>query len=132
MNPQTQDQVNRMVRHAANTGERAADKAAEGGSDMLHRAADTVGEWADQGKKVVQQAGDKVQHWAEDAYSATSRGVHQAYDSTAKGVHQAYDATAHAVEPCVHRTALMIRKYPITSVMVGLGLGCLIGRAMRA
>jgi ElaB/YqjD/DUF883 family membrane-anchored ribosome-binding protein len=132
MAAEMQDKVNRMVRHAANTGERAADKVAEEGSDMLHRAADTVGEWADQSKKAVQNAGEKVQHWAEDAYAATSRGAHQAYDATAKSVHQAYDATAHAVEPCVHRTASMIRQYPITSVLVGLGIGCLIGRALRA
>jgi ElaB/YqjD/DUF883 family membrane-anchored ribosome-binding protein len=132
MTPETQDRVNRMVKNAANTGEKVADKAAAEGSDLLHRAADTVGEWADQSKKAVQHAGEKVQHWAEDAYAATSRGAHQAYDATAKGVHQAYDATAHAVEPCVHRTASMIRQYPITSVVVGLGLGWLIGRAMRA
>ena len=71
----------------------------------MHSVGDFVGHARDRIGTSATKAGEKVQHWAEDAYGAGG------------------DFTKEVTS--------LVRKYPIQSLLIGLGVGMIVGRVVR-
>ena len=128
------DKTKGAIDTGASQAKQGVDKAAAAGRDLksttgnmmdtvkegAQQAASTVAEYAGTAKDKVQEWGqgameniaptaDKVQHWAQDAYGVT----------------------ADSLQDFSQETTRLVRKYPLTSLMIGFGAGLLIGRLMR-
>jgi hypothetical protein len=71
----------------------------------IHSVGDVVGHARDRIGASAAKAGEKVQHWAEDAYEAGGNFRKE--------------------------VAGLVRKYPIQSLLIGLGVGLIVGRVVR-
>jgi ElaB/YqjD/DUF883 family membrane-anchored ribosome-binding protein len=102
--------------------------------DFGDRAGSAVGSAADQAGNVASQAIDK----AREAAGAVGDYARQAKDkakewgtAAADTAAEAYETSADAVQVVGKEITGMVREYPLTSVLIGLGLGFVLGRAMR-
>lgn len=128
------DKTKGAIDTGASQAKQGVDKAANAGRDAKNTAGgmmDTVKEGAQQAAGAVAEyagtAKDKVQEWGQDA----AKAVGPAADKVGQWAHEAYDVTADSLQDFSQETTRMIRKYPLTSLMIGFGAGLLIGRLMR-
>jgi hypothetical protein len=76
----------------------------------------------------TQGVGETLRHTASgvaDAASTVAHRVEDAWDSASGGVRQGAEAVAHTAEDFWTGTTRLIRRYPVASVLVAFGAGCL-------
>jgi hypothetical protein len=88
--------------------------------DTLRHAAAGVADVAEQVKDRVQDAAANVAHRAEEAW-----------DSTRSGVRRGADFVTETAGNFWEDTNTLIRRYPVASVMIAFGLGCLTASLFR-
>jgi ElaB/YqjD/DUF883 family membrane-anchored ribosome-binding protein len=106
------DKAKQLTEQAGQAARSAADKAKE----MAGSVAGAVGEVKDKAKEWTTQAG---------------HGISQAAGSVRDTAVHAYDASCEATKEAGRELTNFVRRYPIASLMIGLGLGFLVGRAAR-
>lgn len=89
---------------------RITDIATDKARDAAQSVKETARDAADKVTDVAEHAADKAQKWAHDAYEQSSETLRHAGDELTQ----------------------MVRKYPLPAVLIGLGVGFLMGRAMRS
>lgn len=91
--------------------------------------ATAAGEYADQAQQKVGEWATTAKEKTRDAAHAASDYAVQAGERAGELAHTAYDKTGDAVNDATQEMSRMIRRYPIQSLLVGLALGMLVGRA---
>ncbi len=91
-----------------------------GVGDTLRHAASGVADVAGQVKDRVQDAASSVAHRAEEAWDSASSGVRRGADFVSETAGNFWDDTT-----------TLIRRYPVASVMIAFGLGCLTASMFR-
>ena len=119
------DRVNSGIDNAAGKAKSFADQA-------LHNAPNTVGQVVDAVKNNAQAVVDGVSHTATDVKDKVQAAAGDAAHRVEKWADDAYSATADTAKDFSKEMTQMIQKYPIQSVLIGLGVGLLLGRAARA
>jgi len=91
--------------------------------------ASAAGEYAEQAKEKVGEWASTASEKTRDAAHAASEYAMQAGERAGEFAHQAYDKTGDAIQDGAEEVSRLIRRYPIQSLLVGLALGMLVGRA---
>lgn len=106
--------------------EGAADTAKEG----VDRAASTMHQFGQQASGAVSSAIDKAKEYG----STAVEGINKAKDTVKDYASSAYDITSETVGNAAKDAKMLVRRYPISSVLTGLALGlafgCLFGCAL--
>jgi ElaB/YqjD/DUF883 family membrane-anchored ribosome-binding protein len=126
MNDKMRDNSRAAIDMAADKAKNATDWVADKAENAKEGAIDLAETVQDRAKTLAKgladtatRAKDKAGEWIADAAEPVQSFVEHGYDDGKKAVQQfGHDATA------------MIRRYPLTAVAVGLGMGLLIGRAV--
>jgi ElaB/YqjD/DUF883 family membrane-anchored ribosome-binding protein len=85
-----------------------------GVTDTLRQAASSVGD-------VAGQVRDKAQ----DLASGAASRLEDAYETTRQGLRQGADYVTDAAQNLLSDTTALIRRYPLASVLIAFGAGCL-------
>jgi len=91
--------------------------------------ASAAGEYADQAKEKVSEWASTAREKTRDAAHAAGDYAVQATERAGEFAHTAYDKTGDAMQDAAQEMTRMIRRYPIQSLLVGMALGMLLGRA---
>jgi ElaB/YqjD/DUF883 family membrane-anchored ribosome-binding protein len=89
----------------------------EAAEDVLSRTAEMAG-----------QARERMGEWA----SSASRGAERAWESTREGARDMARNVAHRAEQAWEGTGSFIRRHPIPSLLIGLGIGFAIGQILAS
>jgi len=73
------------------------------------------------------QATETVKDWA----SSAGQNFNQAAETVRDSASAAYDRTSEMAEQAGEELTQFVRRNPIASVLIGLGIGFLIGRTLR-
>jgi ElaB/YqjD/DUF883 family membrane-anchored ribosome-binding protein len=96
---------------------------------------ETLGSLAREIPNTIEQAG-KVLEQGEKLISETiDKGRHlfsQAVENGEQAVETAYGQARDTLDSAVDSTARMVKKYPLQSLLIGFGVGCLCGLAIKA
>lgn len=71
---------------------------------------------------------EKAQHLKEVPFVDK---ISETFDSVGPAVQDAYRAAEETVKHSLDTTAGTIKKYPVQSLLVGFGVGCLVGMILR-
>jgi ElaB/YqjD/DUF883 family membrane-anchored ribosome-binding protein len=131
--------MNTTSKNPANQAKEAAGQAAEKGKDLLHQAGDAV-----------QSAASAVGQKAEDATASVGKGIEHVADkvrdtgpkegmlgSATRGVADTLEGAGKYLED-KNLTGMMddvtglIKRNPVPAVLLGLGIGFLVGRALSS
>jgi ElaB/YqjD/DUF883 family membrane-anchored ribosome-binding protein len=82
---------------------------------------------ADKAGDALGEAKDTAQKWA----SSAAEGAQQAWDYTGRQAQRAASGAAEMAEECYEGFAGLIRRYPVASVFVALGVGFMMAEAMN-
>jgi len=72
-----------------------------------------------------------VAHRVGDAASSVAHSVENAWDSTSSGVRQSAEYVADKAEDFWGDATNLVRRYPVTSMLIAFGLGCLTASLFR-
>jgi ElaB/YqjD/DUF883 family membrane-anchored ribosome-binding protein len=129
------DRAHSGIQHAQGSIQGAMEGAGHMTSNVMDKAKDVAGNAMDKAKDVAhsaadmaKQAKDKVQDWAHSA----ADGLGHAKDVVADYAGEAYDKSAEYVQFAGKEMTTFIRRYPIPAILIGLGVGFLLGKAMRS
>jgi ElaB/YqjD/DUF883 family membrane-anchored ribosome-binding protein len=109
----------------------AMDKAkdlAHGAKDMAGTAMDKAKDAAVAAKDMAGTAVDKAKEWAGSA----AEGMSHAKDAAMEYASEAYEKSAEVAQNVGKEVTSFVRRYPIPSLLIGLGVGFLLGRALRS
>src|SRR5581483_8899732 len=108
---------------ANNQWNRGGPRTTEGGAaGLADRAKDAAGTAADTARGWAEKAGDVASGVADTARDWASNVAHRAEG--------AYAATRDSVVGAEHSVESFIRRHPVQSVFIALGVGCLLGCAL--
>lgn len=149
--------VKRDLNQAKDAASQAVDKTKDAAQSATDKAKDLAGQAMDKGREVAGQVGDAlssaagtVSHKAEDATSAVGSGIQQVASkvrdmgpeqgmlgSATRTVADAIDETGRYIHDknlsgMVDDVTGLIRRNPLPAVLIGLGVGFLIGRALSS
>jgi len=133
-------------RDYAERGAAGAQHAAESAGGMMHTAMDKAKDIAGSAKEMAGTAVDKAKDVAGAAKDMAGTAVDKAKEwagSAADGLSHAKDAVKDFASEAYEKSADMaqhmstevtsfVRRYPIPSLLAGLGIGFLLGRALRS
>src|SRR5262249_30167891 len=74
---------------------------------------------------VAEPAG-QVQDKVQDAASSMAHSAEEAWDSASQGVRRGAHAAAETAENFWDEATGLVRRYPVASVLIAFGLGCLV------
>src|SRR5437879_13784644 len=97
-----------------------------GATGVMDKAQDAVSGAVDSAKEWASNAADTAKDWASDATERTQEFVSHA----AKHAGEYYGVARDAVGNAEQNLEGFIRRYPIMTMMVAFGAGCLIGMAV--
>ncbi len=120
-----------------------AKNAADNVADKAKSAVDTVANKADGAKDAAKGLVEKVQeraksvtdsvvNTAEKATEKTGEWIGDAAGTVENAVSDGYRSAEHEIEQFGKDVTNIVRKYPLTAVAIGLGLGMLLGRATNS
>ena len=75
---------------------------------------------------------DSVVNTAEKATEKTGEWIGDAAETVETAVSDGYHSAEHEIEQFGKDVTNIVRKYPLTAVAIGLGLGMLLGRATNS
>jgi ElaB/YqjD/DUF883 family membrane-anchored ribosome-binding protein len=146
MNPTTKNQAT-QARDQANQALDKGREAASHAGDAVSQAASAVGQTVTQ---KASEVGHNIGQKAEDATSAVGRGMENLADkvrdnapqsgmlgSAGRSVANALDSAGHYVEEknlsgMMEDVTALVKRNPIPALLIGLGIGFLIGRALSS
>jgi len=115
------------ARQATDQGSQAVKHGFEQASNLGASAMETARNVASSMANAAGQASESVRDWASQAGQGFSQAAGAVRDTAAN----AYQRTTEVAGEYGEELTGLIRRYPITSVMCGLGLGFLLGRTFR-
>jgi hypothetical protein len=90
-----------------------------------------IGETVRQTVSGVGEAAGQMKEKVQDAASTVSHRVGEAWDSAYSGARQGVQAVADTAEDFWTGTTRLIRRYPVASVLIAFGAGCLAASLFR-
>jgi len=90
-----------------------------------------LGETAHQAASRVSDAASSVVQGVENAWDSTTQGVQNAWDSTTQGVSRGAEYVADKAGDFWGDATNMVRRYPVASVLIAFGMGCLAASLFR-
>jgi hypothetical protein len=152
MNTSTQkkDQTQQQIDKAREAGGQAVDRAREAAGGVMDKAREAAGHAGEALAGAASSAASNVGHRAEQAVGAAGRGFENLADTVrergpssgtlgtaSRAVADTLDSTGHYIEDrnlsgMAEDLTGMIKRNPIPALFIGLGVGFLLGRALRS
>jgi len=127
-----QDTASNVAQKAQDAASNVAHKAQDMASNFGHKAQDAASTAVDKTDDALSTVGDKMTGWAGNLRdSAPHEGMIGSAASTVANRLEAggHYLQEHGVEDMAEELGAVIRRYPVQSVLVGFGVGCLLGLA---
>jgi len=127
-----QDTASNVAQKAQDTASNVAHKAQDAASNLGHKAQDAASTAVERTDDALSTVGEKMTHWAGNLREgAPHEGMIGSAASTVANRLEAggHYLQEHGVEDMTEELGRVIRRYPMQSVLVGLGVGCLLGLA---
>ncbi len=105
----------------------AAQSTKEAASNLVSSATDKAKEMASSVAQTMGDVKDRAKEWT----SSAAQGIGHAAESVRDTAAHAYDVSCEATREAGRELTGFMRRYPIPSLLVGLGLGFLVGRMTR-
>jgi len=113
---------------AKDMGAHATDKAKDMGSQALGKAKEMGAQVADKTKDMADQAMGKAKEAMSSVGEMASQASHTVAETLREGGKYIEEANLSGMaEDCTR----MIRQYPVPAILIGVGVGFILGRAMR-
>jgi ElaB/YqjD/DUF883 family membrane-anchored ribosome-binding protein len=120
----TQNRPSSKIEEVASKAHNATDNLARGAHRMTDQAAGVVGTIAD----AAGHAKESVEHMASSAAETVTHAKDAVVDWTSETAHQTGAYIKSGADEATH----LIRRYPITAVLVGVGIGFMLAKVARA
>jgi ElaB/YqjD/DUF883 family membrane-anchored ribosome-binding protein len=144
------DQAQQHADQARHSAGQAVDKAKEGFGQAADKAREAAGQAGEALRDTASATGQAVANKAEQATAAVGSGMHNLADtvrqhtpesgmlgSASRSVADTLDTTGRYIEDrnlsgMMEDLTGLVRRNPIPAVLIGLGVGFLLGRALRS
>jgi ElaB/YqjD/DUF883 family membrane-anchored ribosome-binding protein len=117
------DKAKQFTEQAGHAAQSTKDAAGSLAASAAGKAKEVVGSVAEAAGEVK----DKAKEWTASAVQGASRAA----ESVKETATQAYDKSSEAFKEAGKELTDFVRRYPIPSLCIGLGIGFLLGRAAR-
>jgi ElaB/YqjD/DUF883 family membrane-anchored ribosome-binding protein len=144
------DQAQQHAEQARTSAGQAVDKAREGFGQAADKARDAASHAGESLKDSAQGVGQAVAHKADQATAAVGSGMHSLAETVRQHTPESgmLGSASHSVADTLDQTGRyiedrqlsgmmedltgLVRRNPIPAVLIGLGVGFLLGRALRS